>query len=69
MARVAPSSGSAARNAIPVPIHQPFLFDLVIDVARFSPTEVAEIVAAAVLTARFGEAPLHLKTMGNASVE
>jgi cytidylate kinase len=33
----------------------PFLQDLTIDVSRFSPPEVAEIIAAAVLTPRFGD--------------
>ncbi len=39
-----------------------FPYDLIIDVGRFAPAEVAEIVAAAVLTPRFGETPRRRET-------
>jgi len=48
---------------------RPVLPDLTIDVSRFSPLEVAGIIAAAVLTPRFGEVSLHPETISSANVE
>ena len=38
---------------------RPFSYDVVIDVARFSPVEAVQIISAAVLTPRFGDPSTH----------